>query len=147
MSIDMKNKIISLNILTTEIESLYHKASVKLNMSDSRSIVLYCIYESENKSCLLSDIYKLTGISKQTINSSLRLLEEDNIVKLENVDNKSKRISLTEEGIIYSEKTIAKLCEAEAKAFSVLSDKEIDTYISIMKKLYSSLNEEVDKII
>lgn len=58
-----------INRLTNELESLYHQASLKLGVADSVSIVMYALHEAGNE-CLLSDIYKESGISKQTINSS-----------------------------------------------------------------------------
>lgn len=69
-----RTQIHRINYLTSEMESFYHQASLKLGVSDSVSMVLYTIYDT-GESCLLSDIYKKTGISKQTINSAIRTLE------------------------------------------------------------------------
>ena len=52
------NKI---NYMCFEVEALYHQASLKLGISDSVSIVLYTVYDVGER-CLLSDIYKKTGI-------------------------------------------------------------------------------------
>ena len=71
-----REEIHRINYLTTEMESLYHLASLKLNITDSVSIVLYSIYDSGG-SCLLSDVYKNSGISKQTVNSAIRRLEKE----------------------------------------------------------------------
>ena len=65
--------------LAGEINALYHEAAVKAGISDSIQNILYVICEN-GTSCLQSEISKLTGISRQTINSAIRKLEkEDNV--------------------------------------------------------------------
>lgn len=44
-------------------------SAVKSGVSDSTSFIFYMLYIN-NGSCLLNEIYKLSGISKQTINSA-----------------------------------------------------------------------------
>lgn len=78
MKKDHVNEIHRINYLTSELQSIYHQSSVKLGISDSVSTVLYAIYDA-GEACLLSDIYKNSGISKQTINSAIRGLEADGI--------------------------------------------------------------------
>lgn len=122
-----------INYLTSEMESLYHQASLKLGITDSVSIVLYTIHVTEGI-CLLSDVYKNSGVSKQTVNSAIRWLESNNILYLEQHKGRSKKIILTEEGEIYINKTVAKLYQAEVKAFESWSIEEVNTYISLMEK-------------
>ena len=66
----MKTKHINenkrLNYLHSEIDALYHMSSLKLGISDSVSIVMYAICDL-GEGCMLSDIYKSSGVSKQTI--------------------------------------------------------------------------------
>ena len=68
--------------LAGEINALYHEAAVKMGVSDSVQNILYVLCEKENR-CLQSEISKLTGISRQTINSAIRKLEKDGIITLE----------------------------------------------------------------
>ena len=79
----MKNEIITdikrFNYLNNEIESAYHDAALKLELSDSAMIILYTVCNN-GENCPLSDIYHLSGISKQTINSAVRKLEKDEII-------------------------------------------------------------------
>ena len=67
--------------LAGEINSLYHEAAVKMGISDSVMNILYVICEKGDR-CLQSEISRLTGISRQTINSAIRKLEKDGIVYL-----------------------------------------------------------------
>ena len=64
--------------LSAEITSLYHEAAVKIGISDTVLNILYVLCEKEGQ-CLQRDIFRLTGISRQTINSAIRKLERDGI--------------------------------------------------------------------
>lgn len=139
-----EDKVKQINYLFSEVEALYHQASLKLGISDSVSIVLYTIYGSGNE-CLLSDIYKNSGISKQTVNSAIRNLEAKNIVFLKPYNGRSKMVALTEEGKEYAKETVAKLYEAEANAFESFSQEEIETYMHLTKKYTECLKLQIEK--
>ena len=79
------------NHLLGEIDGAYHEASLKLGMSDSVSKILYTICNAGG-SCLLNDICKQTGLSKQTVNSAIRNLEADEIIYLKAVNGKAKNV-------------------------------------------------------
>lgn len=60
-------------------------------------IILYTICDN-GESCLLQEISRRSGVSKQTINSAIRKLEKEGIVYLESVGAKNKNVCLTDEG-------------------------------------------------
>ena len=140
-----KNEIHRINYLTSEMESYYHQASLKLGVSDSISMILYTIYDSETD-CLLSDVYKRTGISKQTINSAIRILENSDILHLEAHTGRAKKIVLTEKGKVYIQKTAAKIYQAEIEAFATWSDDEIEAYIRLMEKYAECFRKQIEKM-
>lgn len=96
-------------------------------------------------SCLLSDIVWLSGISKQTINSSLRKLERDGILYLENADGKKKRIYLTQAGKNLAENSALRVMKIEDEIFSFWSGGERETYFTLMERFLSSFKEKVEK--
>lgn len=55
----------------------------------------------------------LTGVSKQTVNSALRRLEADGLVKPEAVDGRKKQLSLTAKGTRLAAKSAARVVETE----------------------------------
>ena len=134
-----------INYLTSETEALYHQASLKLGITDSVSIVLYTIYDTVG-SCLLSDIYKKSGISKQTVNSAIRSLEKDDILYLQPYKGKAKKVVLTEKGQGYLNATVAKLYEAEVRALDCWSAEEIDTYIHLMGKYADCFRRQIETL-
>lgn len=133
------------NYLSSEIESIYHQFSLRYNLSDSESLILYMIYVLD-ENCLLSDICKKTGMNKQTINSAMRKLEKKGILYLSYYNGKNKRVVLTDIGKCFLNSTVSKLYEAEAKAFDSWSEEEIKMYVKLMKKYVFCLREEVNKL-
>ncbi len=140
-----RNEIHRMNYLTSETEALYHQASLKLGVSDSVSMVLYAIYDTQGD-CLLSDICKDSGISKQTINSAVRSLEADGMLRLEKNTGRTKKIVLTRAGEELIERTAARLYEAESKAFDEWTDSEVNTYIRLMEKYADCFRRQVEKL-
>lgn len=136
-------KIHEINYLASEIDALYHQASRKLGISDSVSRVLYTIYDA-GESCLLSEIYKKSGISKQTVNSAIRQLEGEGILYLEPYQGRSKRVVVTEQGRALLEKTAARIYEAESQALSTWSEADIGAYISFLERALRDLRQQFD---
>ena len=140
-----EDNIRRINYLMTEIDALYHQAAVKMGLSDSVLCVLYTIYEAKG-SCLLSEIYKKTGVSKQTINSALRKLEADGVLYLKLYKGNAKTVILTPKGEQYAEDTVARLYAAEIRAFASWSEAEMEMYISLIRKDIDSLRVEIERM-
>lgn len=138
-------KIHKINYLIAELDALYHQASLRIGVADSVMCVLYAIHDN-GESCLLSDIYKQSGISKQTVNTAIRKLEEEGIIYLEPFKGKSKIVFLTGKGKQYVEDTVSRLFKAETDALAMWSDKEIDDHISLLEKYLSTFKEQVEKL-
>ena len=145
MKINHINEIHRINYLTAETDALYHRASLKLGITDSVSIVLYSIYDAGND-CLLSDIYKKSGISNKTINSAIRGLEADGILYLEQHNGRSKKIVLTDKGKGYVQKTAARLYQAEIDAFDSWTEDEVSTYIRLMEKYTDCFRQQIENL-
>lgn len=145
MNKNIFDKIHRINNLISETDALYHQAALKIGIADSVMCVLYTIYDN-GESCLLSDIYKQSGISKQTVNSAIRKLETEEIVFLEQYNGKAKRVLLTDKGKDYVKQTAGRLYEAENKAYESWSEREIDTYINLLEKYVESFKIQVQKL-
>ncbi len=145
----MKKKICSkihrINYLNAELNALYHHASLKLGLTDSVSLVLYTIYDNGGN-CLLSDIYKQSGVSKQTVNSAIRNLEKKHIIYLEQHSGRAKKVVLTDTGKEYVQKTVSRLFDAEAAAFVSWTEDEINAHIGFMEKYIDSFREQIEEL-
>ena len=138
-------KIHQINNLSTELNAVYHQAALRLGISDSVMCVLYAIYDN-GENCLLSEIYKQSGVCKQTVNSAIRRLESDALIYLEQYKGKAKMVWLTDEGKAFVKKTIARLYEAEISALEMWAFDEMDMYIFLMKKYISTFKSQVENL-
>ena len=138
-------EIHQINYLTSEMDALYHQASVKMGISDSVSIILYTLYDAGG-SCLLRDICIATGTSKQTLNSALRGLEAKQLLRLEQHNGRSKRVILTESGAEFAKNTVGKLFQAEVDALWDWPEEEIQLYVRLMEKYAKSLRQQIEQL-
>lgn len=134
-----------INYLTNEIDAVYHKAARKLHLSDSALLVLYTIC-NHGDGCLLHDICRLSGASKQTINSALRKLEAESIVYLETFEGKKKKVYLTEEGKKIAENTALRLIEIENDIIHSWSEAEQQIYMELTQRYLTSFRERIKEL-
>lgn len=141
MQEDMKR----FNYLTTEIDAAYHEAALKLGMSDSAMLILYTICNN-GEECLLNDITRLSGISKQTVNSALRKLESEDILYLETFSGRKKKISLTNKGKALVKDTVLRVIKIENEIFGSWEATERQKYIELTQKYLSSFKEKIKEL-
>lgn len=134
-----------INCLTSEMDALYHQASVKMGISDSVSIILYNLYDAGG-ACLLQQICKASGISKQTLNSGLRTLEARGLLWLEQHNGRSKRVVLTEAGQEFAQRTVARLFQAEMDALNGWTEAEVRAYVELQEKYAVCFRQQIEKL-
>ncbi len=83
------------NYLLSETDAVYHDMSKRLGLSDSISQILYTICDLGD-GCLLQEICRRCGLSKQTVNSAIRRLESDGCLYLEAAGARNKKACLTD---------------------------------------------------
>ncbi len=130
------------NILAWETDSVYHTISVEFGLTDSAVNILYLL-SFDGGSALLGDIVKYSGLQKQTINSSMRILEKKGLLTLKLVDGKSKRAVLTAEGKELCRETVDRLIEWENRAMNSFSQDEVDIFLALMEKYLKSMKESL----
>lgn len=132
------------NYLTQEIDKAYHEASFRLGISDSVMQILYALLSFDN-SCAIGDIITL-GVSKQTVNSALRKLENEGYILLEKIDGKKKRVMLTDSGYELAQRTALKIIEIENEIFEQWSQKDLDNYMRLTALYCKMLKEKTADI-
>lgn len=133
------------NRIISEIDTVYHEIAVKQGFSDSAMAILYTLSDNNGK-CLLVDLIRLSGENKQTVNSSLRKLEKENIVYLEPAGGKSKRVCLTENGFDIVRKTVNRVIEAEKEIYSSWSRDEWELYVKLTERYLYQIREKMKEI-
>lgn len=131
--------------LAGEINSLYHEAAVKMGVSDSVMNILYVLCEKKGE-CLQSEISKLSGISRQTINSAIRNLEKDGMVYLKPGQGRNTIVCLTEKGTHFSKEKIYPLFEIENKIWNEWTADEQRQYLMLTRKYRDALKKYLPTI-
>ncbi|WP_418703756.1 MarR family winged helix-turn-helix transcriptional regulator [Anaerotignum faecicola] len=129
------------NQLFAEIEAVYHEMAWKLGLSDSAEQILYAICNL-GVPCLLSDIVSFSGISKQTINSALRKLEQEGVLRLETIGGRKKQVFLTEKGERLVRQTAMQIIAIENEIYSGWTEEELSLYLALTQKYLSELKEK-----
>lgn len=132
--------------LAGEINALYHEAAVKMGISDSVQNILYVLFEREGR-CLQREVGKLTGISRQTINSAIRKLEREGIVYLEQGKGKNTILCLTQKGEKFAEEKIMPLYEAENSIWKEWTPQEQQQYLTLTEKYRDGLKKYLGAIL
>ena len=97
---------------------LYHNVAVRMGLSDSAFWILYTLRE-EGRPLSATDLGGALFLSKQTIHSGVRSLEERGLLKLRSSleDKRNKEICLTEKGEAFSQESVDQVVAFEEKAF------------------------------
>ena len=132
--------------LAGEINALYHEAAVKMGVSDSVQNILYVICE-KGEACPQSEISKLTGISRQTINSAIRKLEKDGVVYLTQGRGRSTVVHLTEKGKQLASQAVFPLFEIENKIWNEWPEEEQQEYIRLTQKYRDALRRYLQPLL
>ncbi len=141
-----KNELRKLNYMVSEMGGLYHEAAVKAGVSDSVHSILYVLC-AENYRCLQSEIYKQAGISRQTINSAIRRLEQDGIIYLEKGNGRNTVVCLTEEGIEFAKDKVEPIYKIENEIFDEWDPKDVEAYLNLTAKYRDALRSKLEQLV
>ena len=128
--------------LSAEITSLYHEAAVKIGISDTVLNILYVLCEKEGQ-FLQRDIFRLTGNSRQTINSAIRKLERDGIAYLKQGEGLNTMVCLTKKGSNFSTEKILPLFQIEDKIWNEWTAEEQEKYILLTQTYRDALKKHL----
>lgn len=128
------------NIVSWEIDDLYHSISKSFGLTDSENNILYLLSFEGNKAPL-SYINRYAGLTKQTINSALRKMEKEDLIILSFINGKEKEVSLTQKGIALSKSTVSKLIEAENRVIESFDEKDFAFYLDCSEKYLNNLKK------
>ena len=137
MSVQSSASLKRLNHLQCEMGVVYHEMSHLCGLSDSTMQILYTICNFDEESCLLHDICRLTGLPKQTINSALRKLENEDIIFLEAANAKNKRVFLTQKG---------KQLSSENRILADWGPETSEQYLALNERYLKCLQKELQRM-
>lgn len=130
-----------------EQDSIYHNVAVKYGLSDTAMWVLYEVYISEVP-VTQQELSKSCFFAKQTVNTAVASLVKKGYAVLESAERcgRQKRIYLTDMGKGLAKMTVEPLIEAECKAYAVLDEDELKSYLDMTERLTEALRIETEKL-
>ncbi len=133
------------NYLLSETDAVYHDMSRRFGLSDSISRILYTICDLGD-GCLLQEICRRCGLSKQTVNSAIRRLESDGILYLEAAGARNKKACLTDRGKALAEHTAVKIIKAENEIFASWPAEDVARYLELTERYLLEIREKAQSI-
>ena len=130
------------NIVTDEIDMLYHQASAKMGFPDSEMRILYMLCDY-NAGMSQQDIIDITGMSKQTVNSSVNRMGKAGWITLGERSGHRKEILLTPEGRQVCDAIIRPFMEQEEQIFAGWTREEKQIFLDLNQRYKKALRTMV----
>ena len=116
---------------------LYHNVAVRMRLSDSAFDILYAL-DGLGDGCLQKDVCTASGLSKQTVNTSVHKLEQAGYVELRVEHGRGTHLHLTEAG--------RALVGAEEAAFAAMAPGECEELLRLTRVYLEHLRGLVDAL-
>lgn len=128
-----------------EEDSLYRRLARQFGLSDSEFWILYTLAGSAEPVTQA----KLSGylsLSKQTVNSGLKQLEQEGYIRLTGGPGRQKYLHLTGRGERLTAGTVRSVLAAEERAFLGLAEEERASLLALEHKYLALLFRESEQI-
>lgn len=132
------------NLFRLENE-LYHDIAVKIGLSDSAFGILYWL-DDLGDGCLQRDVCVASGLTKQTVNSSVHKLERTGFVELRVEQGRGTHLHLTEAGRALVEERVRPVAEAETAAFVAMGSRDSEELLRLTHLHLELLREQVEAL-
>ena len=141
----MESAFQEFNQIEGRIDQAYHAAAVKFGLSDSEQWVLYYLL-LRGPGCPQSDLCRDTGMSRSTVNSTLKKLEKENILCLSPGAGRNVCVSLTEAGSALAERTAGRLIALENEIYRSWSPEEQALLIRLNRDFAEKLSARIKEL-
>ncbi len=145
MSCKEKEQLEIIDQTLKEVAGLYRGAVGVSGISENEYWIWYALVAMKGEYSQ-QDICSVWSLSKQTVNTIIKNMEQKGYVVLEAVpgSRNRKNIHLTEEGRRYGEKIVLPVADAERRAIDRIPEKEQIACARTLRKFIAYLKEEID---
>lgn len=146
MNDKIQTELMQFNMLQKKIEDFYSNFAKLCGLSDSVFWIIYTVLEQQEP-YTQTELCNMWSFNKQTINTALKNLEAEGIIRFEalNQSRKNKQIFLTDKGLAFAQRTVIPFMEMEKRAFGALDDKEREEFLRLTQKHLNLLHIELNK--
>lgn len=134
--------------LCMELDEVYHALAKHYGLSDTAYYIFYVLRLSE-QIYTQAKLCEALHLSKQTVFSALKRLENDGYVELKASpeNQKNKTIHLTAKGIKMAEHSVDDVDQAEQNAFRAMGEEDGALLNALTVKYISFLRQEIKALI
>lgn len=124
---------------------LYHRLARAYGLPDCAFWLLYTL-RSEEAPLTQTQLSEQLSLPKQTVNSALKKLVEEGVLRLEAADGnlKNKRVCLTEAGEAFLRRTVDRVFGVESAAAARLTEEERSALVALSQKLLDAFRAETE---
>ena len=131
------------NEIYREMEHFYNKYAADAGISPSAHCILYDMHELGD-GCLQVDLCRTSFLSKQTVHSSVRKLEQEGALQLV-PKGRGVQLFLTEKGKQMMEEKILPVIRAERAALRAMGEEQTGELLRLYRLFLSTLQQEMNK--
>ena len=142
---DFHQFITEVNRTYKEEDELYRRLARRSGLSEAAFWTLYAM-ETAPGPVTQAKVCSYLSISKQTINSALKQLEQTGHIRLTGGPGRTKYLDLTQQGRALISRTIRPVLEAEERVFLGLSEEERTGLLALERRYLSLLLQESEQI-
>ncbi|MCD2491269.1 MarR family transcriptional regulator [Lacrimispora sp. NSJ-141] len=131
--------------LNNAIDEFYHEIAAMQGLSDSAYAILQAILVLGN-GCTQTEIYKYTFSNKQTVNSSVKKLNQDGLIEFQAGVGRELKIYLTAKGDTLVREKILPIEQAENEVFEEMTDNEHQEILRLMEKYLILFRNKIETL-
>ena len=131
--------------LQNQIDGFYHELAVRMGLSSSAFQILWSIVEL-GENCTQRDVCQQFYISKQTVHSAVRKLEQDGILVIAPKSGRQASLSLTDKGRELVRERVVPAMEAERAAARGMRLEELQAMLQLTEKWFRLFREAAASI-
>ena len=131
-----------INRLIKELMDLYYEVSLKSSLSESAFDILYALV-SMGSGCMQKDIADYYHVSRTTINSSAKKLEEQGYLTMQKGHGKNKHLFLTDAGKKLVSEKIIPVMQMEAGIFAEMKPGEGKEFLRLFQEYIRIYRERI----
>lgn len=128
-----------------EEDGLYRRLARHFGLSVSALWILYTL-ETYQRPVTQTELCEYLSLSKQTVNSGLKHLEQEGCIQLTSGPRRRKYLQLTAQGEQLAARTVRRVLAAEEQAFLGLSGEDRARLLALERKYLSLLLRESEQI-
>ncbi len=143
MKYEIDDKVKCIHKILCETEKIYHSLLKSKQITDSEYVLLFAVLEM-GEGCLQKDIADNTYISRKTLNTTVKNLEQKGIIKLKPGKYPNMHIYLTEKGNKYVQEKMLPIMEEEKEIVKNVNEQDFNTLATIITKCVNNYAQSHD---